>query len=234
MNSKLMEVLDPETKRMITNEAHIRRFHYLTEVYGPAFCGRMNALAYNTDQLANIVNCGREELGNLAELLASDSMLRATQLLDVVGIDRPLLQRRFQLVHYLLSPEMELRIAIRTALLKDEPVDSLAGTYLSAPWLERECWDLLGIPFTDHPDLRRILTNYGFEGYPLRKDFPLSGYCQVRYDEDAKAVVEEPVALTQEFRYFDFLSPWSDSAVFPDSAGSPDSVVFPADSVATK
>ena len=120
----------------------------------------------------------------------------------------PTARERFEVVYNLLSMSLNQRIRLKVETDESEPVPSATGLYSSAGWWEREAWDLFGIYFADHPDLRRILTDYGFEGHPLRKDFPLTGYVELRYDEEQKRVVYEPVRLKQEFRSFDFLSPW--------------------------
>ena len=129
-------------------------------------------------------------------------------LVDLCGVDYPARPERFEVVYNLLSLKHNRRIRVKVATDENEPVPSVTGVYSAAGWYEREAWDLFGIFFSDHPDLRRILTDYGFEGHPMRKDFPLTGYVEVRYDEDRKRVVYEPVKLKQEFRSFDFLSPW--------------------------
>ncbi len=128
--------------------------------------------------------------------------------IDLTSVDYPTRVPRFDVVTHLLSPHHNRRIRIKVAADEDEPVASLTGLYPAANWFEREAYDLFGIAFSGHPDLRRILTDYGFEGYPLRKDFPMTGYVEVRYDDAQKRVVYEPVRLRQEFRSFDFLSPW--------------------------
>jgi NADH-quinone oxidoreductase subunit C len=129
-------------------------------------------------------------------------------LVDICGVDYPDRAARFEVVYNLLSPKHNLRLRVKAAAAEDQPVPSIAGVHSTAGWFEREAWDLYGIYFADHPDLRRILTDYGFEGHPLRKDFPLTGYVEVRYDIEQKRVVYEPVNLRQEFRTFDFISPW--------------------------
>ncbi|HUL07223.1 MAG TPA: NADH-quinone oxidoreductase subunit C [Candidatus Acidoferrum sp.] len=129
-------------------------------------------------------------------------------LIDVCGVDYPDRTARFEVVYNLLSLKHNVRLRVKVAAAEDQPVPSIAGVYSTAGWFEREAWDLYGIYFADHPDLRRILTDYGFEGHPLRKDFPLTGYVEVRYDIEQKRVVYEPVNLRQEFRTFDFVSPW--------------------------
>ena len=129
-------------------------------------------------------------------------------MIDVCGVDYPDRPQRFEVVYALLSVSLNHRLRVKVSTDEDTPVPSVVGVYPSANWFERETWDLYGVFFADHPDLRRILTDYGFDGHPLRKDFPLTGYVEVRYDDEQKRVVYEPVKLTQDFRTFDFLSPW--------------------------
>ena len=128
--------------------------------------------------------------------------------IDACGVDYPEREERFEVVYHLLSPKQNLRVRVKVSTDEDQPVQSLTGLFPGAIWYEREAYDLYGILFTGNPDLRRILTDYGFDGYPLRKDFPTTGYVEVRYDEERKRVVYEPVKLAQEFRQFDYLSPW--------------------------
>jgi NADH-quinone oxidoreductase subunit C len=149
-----------------------------------------------------------EALLQVLRFLRDDPRCRFTMLCDICGVDHPDRERRFDVVYHLLSMTLNQRIRVKVETDEDQPVPSAVGLYSSAGWWEREVWDLFGIYFSDNPDLRRILTDYGFEGHPLRKDFPLTGYVELRYDEDQKRVVYEPVRLTQEFRSFDFLSPW--------------------------
>ena len=129
-------------------------------------------------------------------------------LVDICGVDWPERAKRFDVVYHLLSLTANLRVRVKVEVGEDEPVASAVGVYPSANWFERETFDMYGVPFTDHPDMRRILTDYGFSGHPLRKDFPLTGFVEVRWDDAQKKVVYEPVRLVQEFRDFDFLSPW--------------------------
>ena len=140
--------------------------------------------------------------------LRDDPRLLFKQLVDLCGADFPDRPERFEVVYNLLSLKHNRRVRVKVATDENEPVPSVTGVFSAANWYERETWDLFGVYFSDHPDLRRLLTDYGFEGHPLRKDFPLTGYVEVRYDEDQKRVVYEPVKLKQEFRSFDFLSPW--------------------------
>ena len=128
--------------------------------------------------------------------------------MDLFAVDYPTKENRFELIYCLLSTKYNSRIKIKTFVDELTPVESIVDLYQSANWLEREVWDMHGVYIEQHPDLRRILTDYGFEGYPLRKDFPLSGYNEVRYDDSQKRVIYEPVELTQEFRVFQFNSPW--------------------------
>jgi len=130
------------------------------------------------------------------------------QLLDICGVDYPDRAERFEVVYHLLSLTRNVRVRVKVSTDEVQPVPSVTGVYPAADWFEREAFDMYGMLFSDHPDLRRLLTDYGFQGHPLRKDFPMTGYTEVRYDETQKRVVYEPVSLTQEFREFDFLSPW--------------------------
>ena len=127
---------------------------------------------------------------------------------DICGVDWPQRPDRFDVVYHMLSPKQNLRIRVKVATGEDQPVPSACAVYPGADWFEREAYDMYGILFTGHPDLRRILTDYDFEGYPLRKDFPTTGFVEVRYNDEVKRVVYEPVELKQEFRNFDFMSPW--------------------------
>ncbi|MFG1419115.1 NADH-quinone oxidoreductase subunit C [Xanthobacter sp. V0B-10] len=129
-------------------------------------------------------------------------------MVDVCGVDYPEREKRFDVVYHLLSLKQNLRIRLKVQTDEETPVPSICGVFPGANWFEREAYDLYGILFTGHPELRRLLTDYGFDGYPLRKDFPTSGFVEVHYDDELKRVVYEPVRLAQEFRNFDFLSPW--------------------------
>ena len=155
-----------------------------------------------------IVHARRESVPHVLAFLRDDSNCLFKVLVDVCGVDYPERAERFEVVYNLLSLQHNSRIRVKTTTDEATPVPSAVPVFSSAGWWEREAWDLYGILFSDHPDLRRILTDYGFEGHPLRKDFPLTGYVEVRYDEEQKRVVYEPVKLVQEFRTFDFISPW--------------------------
>ena len=150
----------------------------------------------------------RAGLVRLMTFLRDDSNSLFKVLIDICGVDYPERIERFDIVYNLLSMRFNQRIRIKVRATEDDLVPSIVRVFSSANWYEREVWDLYGVMFSDHPDLRRILTDYGFEGHPLRKDFPLTGHVEVRYDEAQKRVVYEPVKLTQAFRSFDFMSPW--------------------------
>ena len=149
-----------------------------------------------------------ERLEALVEFLRTDSACRFTSLVDITAVDHPDRAERFDVVYHFLSMYQNHRIRLKVAVGEEEMVPSLNDIHPSANWFEREVFDMFGILFSGHPDLRRILTDYGFRGYPLRKDFPTTGYTEVRYDEAQKRVVYEPVKLVQEYRQFDFMSPW--------------------------
>jgi NADH-quinone oxidoreductase subunit C len=154
------------------------------------------------------VRVERTRLVEILRFLRDDAQCRFNVLCDICGVDYPDRPERFEVVYNLLSLSLNQRIRLKLTTTEDDPVPSATAVYSSAGWWEREAWDLFGISFAGNPDLRRILTDYGFEGHPLRKDFPLTGYVELRYDEEQKRVVYEPVRLQQEFRRFDFLSPW--------------------------
>jgi NADH-quinone oxidoreductase subunit C len=155
-----------------------------------------------------VVRVERGAIQRVLTFLRDDTNCQFKCLMDVCGVDYPEREERFEVVYNLLSLKHNQRIRVKLSTDEATPVPTATGIFSSAGWWEREAWDLYGIAFADHPDLRRILTDYGFEGHPLRKDFPLTGFVEVRYDDEQKRVVYEPVTLTQEFRSFDFLSPW--------------------------
>jgi NADH-quinone oxidoreductase subunit C len=155
-----------------------------------------------------MVTARRAAIARLMGFLRDDPQCLFQVLVDITGVDYPERPERFDVVYNLLSLKHNRRVRVKTMTDETNPVPSVTGTFSTAGGFERETWDLFGIYFSDHPDLRRLLTDYGFEGHPLRKDFPLTGYVEVRYDEAQKRVVYEPVKLKQEFRSFDFTSPW--------------------------
>jgi NADH-quinone oxidoreductase subunit C len=150
----------------------------------------------------------REKIVEVLTRLRDDTALQFENLIDICGVDFPARPERFEVVYHLLSLRKNLRLRVKVSTDETAPVPSVVPVFPGANWFEREAYDMYGIHFADHPDLRRLLTDYGFRGYPLRKDFPLTGYVEVRYDDELKRVVYEPVKLTQEFRNFDFQSPW--------------------------
>lgn len=158
-----------------------------------------------TSELA--IRVERDALVRVLTYLRDNVNAQFKQLVDVCGVDYPEREERFEVVYNLLSLTHNFRIRVKVTTAGD-PVPSVAGVFSTAGWFEREVWDMFGVAFEGNPDLRRILTDYGFEGHPLRKDFPLTGFVEMRYDDEKKRVVYEPVKLTQDFRTFDFLSPW--------------------------
>ena len=173
-----------------------------------------------SDSCADMVKSFHVKHGELTLLAERDSILRLSKflkddnqcvfetLIDICGVDYPERSQRFEVVYHFLSMRLNQRIRVKVSTDESAAVPSLTGLHPSADWFEREAFDMYGIRFAGHPDMRRLLTDYGFEGYPLRKDFPLTGYTEVRYDDLEKRVVYEPVSLVQEYRNFDFLSPW--------------------------
>jgi NADH-quinone oxidoreductase subunit C len=154
------------------------------------------------------LSVARDRIVEVLTVLRDDPKCRFEVLIDICGVDWPARAERFEVVYHLLSPRLNQRIRVKLSTDDATPVPSVIDVFPTANWLEREAYDMYGILFSGHPDLRRILTDYGFRGHPLRKDFPLTGYVEVRYDDEQKRVVYEPVKLTQEFRQFDFESPW--------------------------
>jgi NADH-quinone oxidoreductase subunit C len=175
---------------------------YLGQTLGDKIAGSAEAFG----ELTILVK--REDIVEIAQFLRDDAECRFISFVDICGVDYPEREERFDVVYHLLSPAKNLRVRIKVATDEMTPVPSITGVFPGADWFEREAYDLYGILFTGHPDLRRILTDYGFDGHPLRKDFPLTGFVEVRYDEERKRVIYEPVKLAQEFRSFDYLSPW--------------------------
>lgn len=154
------------------------------------------------------VDVASPNVAGFVEFLKTDPSCRFSTLVDITAVDYPERAKRFDVVYHFLSMYQNHRIRVRVAVREDEVVPSITGVHVSANWFEREVFDMFGIIFSGHPDLRRILTDYGFRGHPLRKDFPTTGYVEVRYDEELKRVVYESVSLVQEYRQFDFMSPW--------------------------
>ncbi|HEX3440466.1 MAG TPA: NADH-quinone oxidoreductase subunit C [Pseudolabrys sp.] len=154
------------------------------------------------------INALAADVIKVVTFLRDDPACQFLNITDVTAVDWPSREQRFDVVYHFLSPRLNQRIRLKVPTDETTPVPSLIGVFRGADWFERETYDLYGVLFTGHPDMRRILTDYGFEGHPLRKDFPLTGFVEVRYDDQEKRVVYDKVALAQEFRTFDFLSPW--------------------------
>ena len=155
-----------------------------------------------------VLNVKLDKITNVVEFLKTNSAMKFSTLVDITAIDYPSRENRFEMVYHFLSMYMNLRIRLKLQVPEGGMVPSICEIHPGANWFEREVFDMYGVLFSGHPDLRRILTDYGFRGYPLRKDFPTTGYTELRYDEVGKRVVYEPVTLTQEYRQFDFMSPW--------------------------
>ena len=150
----------------------------------------------------------KEDIINILRELKENELFSFDQLIDITAIDYPSKENRFELIYILLSMKKNKRIILKTLVNENDSIDSIIQIFKASDWYERECYDLFGIKFNNHPDLRRIMTDYNFEGHPLRKDFPLTGHTEVRYSEDKKKVIKEPVKLEQNYRNFDYESPW--------------------------
>ncbi len=171
-----------------------------------ALPGAIKSRSVAVDQLSLEIESG--DVARVLRRLRDDPQFAFTILIDICGVDWPQRVKRFDVVYHLLSITRNRRVRVKLETDETTPVPSAVGVFPAANWFEREAFDMFGIAFADHPDMRRILTDYGFSGYPLRKDFPLTGYVELRYDEELKRVVYRPVDLVQEFRDFDFMSPW--------------------------
>jgi NADH-quinone oxidoreductase subunit C len=185
----------------------------LAEHIGQGVPGAVSASQVRLGEL--MLEAPGDKILALLKFLRDDPKCLFKQLIDICGVDWPNRPKRFDVVYNLLSLKNNQRIRVKVQTDEATPVPSAAPLYSAAGWFERETYDLYGVWFADHPDLRRILTDYGFEGHPLRKDFPLTGFVEVRWSDEQKRVVYEPVKLAQEFRRFDFLSPWEGTQVLP-------------------
>jgi NADH-quinone oxidoreductase subunit C len=194
----------------------------LGQTIAGALAGAVTGHAVAFGELTLNVEAAR--IVEIATFLRDDPGCRFISFIDVTAVDYPGREKRFDVVYHLMSPTMNARIRLRAEADETTQVPSIIDVFPGADWFERECYDIYGVIFTGHPDMRRLLTDYGFDGHPLRKDFPLTGFVEVRYDDAEKRVVYEPVRLNQEFRKFDFLSPWegADYPVLPgdEKAGS--------------
>ncbi len=180
--------------------------HEIGEYVGAKVSSAVTKTSIDRGELTLTVR--RDELLNVVKFLRDDPQLKFTCFIDVCGVDYPERENRFDVVYHFLSVTQNVRIRLRCETDETSPVPSIVSLFPGAHWFEREAYDMYGIIFEGHPDLRRLLTDYGFQGYPLRKDFPTTGFVEVRYDESQKRVVYEPVKLAQEMRSFDFTSPW--------------------------
>ena len=169
-----------------------------------------------------MIEVNENDLTEIVQFLKSNEKCKFKQLIDIAGVDYPDNEKRFQLVYLFLSHENNIRIKLSIKFEIDQVINSITKIFPSANWMEREVFDMYGISFKDHPDLRRILTDYGFEGHPLRKDFPLTGHKEVRYSEDQKKVINEPVKLEQNYRNFDYESPWEGTKYIKDQTENND------------
>jgi NADH-quinone oxidoreductase subunit C len=178
----------------------------LGDYIAKALAGAVTAATVAYGELTLTAEAG--EITRVVTFLRDDARCQFWNIVDVCGVDYPGRGKRFDVVYHFLSPKQNARVRVKIQADETTPIASITPVFPGAVWFERETYDLYGVLFTGHPDLRRLLTDYGFDGYPLRKDFPTSGFVEVRYDDAQKRVVYEPVRLTQEFRQFDFLSPW--------------------------
>ena len=167
---------------------------------------KINSSVIKHNELKLLID--NQDLHNVILFIKNDSRIKFRQLIDITAVDYPENENRFKLIYFLLSHENNLRINIEFYIKENDLVSSITSIFPSANWIEREVFDMYGISFNDHPDLRRILTDYNFKGHPLRKDFPLTGHNEVRYNEENKKVIYEPVKLEQNYRNFDYESPW--------------------------
>jgi len=185
------------------------------EVLGRAVASIPDVSGFRIEGGELVVHAARDSLLSVMTTLRDDPRFAFEQMMDLCGVDWPERAERFDVVYNLLSVSLNQRVRVIVTTDEATPVPSVHTVWPVVTWWEREAWDLFGIVFSGQPDLRRILTDYGFEGHPLRKDFPMTGYVEVRYDEDRKQVINEPVRLTQDFRTFDFLSPWEAMTTLP-------------------
>jgi NADH-quinone oxidoreductase subunit C len=184
----------------------IERLETLGQTIANALAGSVTGTAVVRGELT--VQAKAADIVKVATFLRDATPCQFSCIIDVTAVDWPSREQRFDVVYHFLSPRLNQRVRVKVMTDETTPVPSLIEVYRGADWFERETYDLYGVLFTGHPDMRRILTDYGFEGHPLRKDFPLTGFVEVRYDDEEKRVKYEPVRLAQEFRTFDFLSPW--------------------------
>jgi len=191
---------------MAENEIMVDPLNDIAELVSAELAGSIDQISTAHGELT--LHIKRDAVVSVLRFMHDDARTQFISIIDICGVDYPDRAERFEVVYHLLSPKLNQRIRIKLRTDADTPVQSITSVYPGADWFEREAYDMYGILFTGHPDLRRILTDYGFDGHPMRKDFPLTGYVEVRYDDEQKRVVYEPVELRQEFRDFDYESPW--------------------------
>ena len=180
----------------------------ITEVAKEAIKKNCNPIEISDDFNQLQISISADQILDVVDFIKNDEACEFRQITDIAGVDFPDRQKRFDVIYHFLSFKHNSRLRIKIIIGEDESIPSITSIFPAANWFEREAFDMYGIQFKDHPDLRRILTDYGFEGYPLRKDFPLSGNVEIRYDEIDKKIIHEPVNLQQDFRSFDIQSPW--------------------------
>ena len=180
----------------------------ITEVAKEAIKKNCNPIKISDDFNQLQISISADQILDVVDFIKNDEACEFRQITDIAGVDFPDRQKRFDVIYHFLSFKHNSRLRIKIIIGEDESISSITSIFPAANWFEREAFDMYGIQFKDHPDLRRILTDYGFEGYPLRKDFPLSGNVEIRYDEIDKKIIHEPVNLQQDFRSFDIQSPW--------------------------
>ena len=180
----------------------------ITEVAKEAIKKNCNPIEISDDFNQLQISIAADQILDVVDFIKNDEACEFRQITDIAGVDFPDRQKRFDVIYHFLSFKHNSRLRIKIIIGEDESIPSITTIFPAANWFEREAFDMYGIQFKDHPDLRRILTDYGFEGYPLRKDFPLSGNVEIRYDEIDKKIIHEPVNLQQDFRSFDIQSPW--------------------------
>ena len=180
----------------------------ITEVAKEAIKNNCNPIEISDDFNQLQISISADQILDVVDFIKNDEACEFRQITDIAGVDFPDRQKRFDVIYHFLSFKHNSRLRIKIIIGEDESISSITSIFPAANWFEREAFDMYGIQFKDHPDLRRILTDYGFEGYPLRKDFPLSGNVEIRYDEIDKKIIHEPVNLQQDFRSFDIQSPW--------------------------
>jgi NADH/F420H2 dehydrogenase subunit C len=208
-----LNLLSPESTLAPSVHGELSQETQSLLAYARVLCATLPGFLTGVQLQKNELSIGvhPEHLTDVLEFLRDSTATRYRSLMDIAVVDRPGQPQRFCVVYPLLSYSLQSRISVRTAVSETQSLPSVHTVYPAASWAESEAWDMYGIFFRNHPNLYRILTDYGFEGHPLRKDFPLTGFTEVRYDDDAQQVTSHPVELSQDFRYFDFTSPWKTS-----------------------